>query len=254
MTVPSHPAAVLPLKVWRPRWFDGVALAVGSTSPDVAYAFDGFGLTIRSHTWHGLFWWCLPVTLLGTWLIRRSAPVVAAHLPNFGPFALRDYGALSLVRHRLYVTISSALLGALSHNVWDTFTHRTMDSGVVFFPVLHNEPFGSIAWWQALQLLSDIVGPVSAIAVAIHIGRSHLLLQWHGRSPTTSRHPALFWSTTIGITAIGCTATPFLPGLPGLHVPGVRILCSLSVALLVAATVVHHRRSNTPREPTDSAV
>ena len=33
-TFPSHAAAVLPLKLWRPRWFDGVALVVGSMAPD----------------------------------------------------------------------------------------------------------------------------------------------------------------------------------------------------------------------------
>jgi hypothetical protein len=29
MTFPTHPVAVLPLKLWRPRWFDGVALVLG---------------------------------------------------------------------------------------------------------------------------------------------------------------------------------------------------------------------------------
>ena len=38
-TVPSHQGVVLPLKLWRPQWFDGVALAVGAASPDVAKAF-----------------------------------------------------------------------------------------------------------------------------------------------------------------------------------------------------------------------
>ncbi|MFF5265545.1 DUF4184 family protein [Actinomadura viridis] len=38
LTFPSHAAAVMPLKFWRPRWFDGVALVVGSTAPDLPFA------------------------------------------------------------------------------------------------------------------------------------------------------------------------------------------------------------------------
>ncbi|WP_367319789.1 DUF4184 family protein [Streptomyces sp. HUAS ZL42] len=38
LTFPSHAAAVMPLKIRRPHWFDGVALVVGSTVPDLPYA------------------------------------------------------------------------------------------------------------------------------------------------------------------------------------------------------------------------
>ncbi|MEU7905931.1 DUF4184 family protein [Actinoplanes sp. NPDC049118] len=47
MTFSSHPAAVLQLKVWRPRWVDGVALAIGSMAPDLAYALDPGGGALR---------------------------------------------------------------------------------------------------------------------------------------------------------------------------------------------------------------
>jgi hypothetical protein len=96
-TFPSHQAAILPLKLWRPRWFDGVALAVGAASPDVAYLLDGTNLPVWpfSHEWLGLVGWCLPVTVVIAWLFRLAAPAVAAHLPNGGALALRDYGALA---------------------------------------------------------------------------------------------------------------------------------------------------------------
>jgi hypothetical protein len=56
LTLPTHPMAVVPLKLWRPSWFDGVALVVGSISPDLAYAADGYGVTIHSHAWHAPVW------------------------------------------------------------------------------------------------------------------------------------------------------------------------------------------------------
>jgi len=40
LTFPSHAAAIAPLKLWRPRWFDGVALVVGSAAPDFGYALQ----------------------------------------------------------------------------------------------------------------------------------------------------------------------------------------------------------------------
>lgn len=83
-TFPAHPAAVLPLKLWRPTWFDGVALAVGSMAPDLAYALDGSWLerpfpSLPSF-WelaHSLPWflvWALPVTIALCPLIRLAVP------------------------------------------------------------------------------------------------------------------------------------------------------------------------------------
>ncbi len=75
LTFPSHAAAVLPLKHWRPRWFDGVALVIGSACPDLAYALDGSGLPVfpLSHQWHGVVLFCLPVTLMLCPLTRWAA-------------------------------------------------------------------------------------------------------------------------------------------------------------------------------------
>ena len=47
LTLPTHPLAVAPLKLWRPRWFDGVGLVLGTVAPDLAYAADGYGVTIQ---------------------------------------------------------------------------------------------------------------------------------------------------------------------------------------------------------------
>lgn len=38
MTFPSYAAAVLPFKFARRRWFDGVALVIGSAAPDMPYS------------------------------------------------------------------------------------------------------------------------------------------------------------------------------------------------------------------------
>src|SRR5439155_2163465 len=128
LTFPSHAGVVVPLKLWRPRWFDGVALVLGSTAPDLPYAIHRYA-EIRAHTWWGLVWFCVPVTMLGCVAVRWAVAVTAAHLPMGGPLRLRDYGGLRDVRHPLLVTAFSAWLGALSHRLWDVVTHASIDQG-----------------------------------------------------------------------------------------------------------------------------
>ena len=44
--VPSHQAPVLPLKAWRPAWFSGLGLVLGSVTPDLVFIFSlGFYVT-----------------------------------------------------------------------------------------------------------------------------------------------------------------------------------------------------------------
>ncbi|MGX7674379.1 DUF4184 family protein [Plantactinospora sp. DSM 117369] len=218
LTFPSHPAAALPLKLWRPRWFDGVALVVGSMAPDLAYLFDGSGLPVWpfSHQLPGLVGWCLPVTLAGTWLIRRAAPVVASHLPAGGPLALPDYGSLGQGRHRWPITVYSALLGAASHLV--------LDRVEVGLPATEN--------------VMHVLGGAGLLAIAVRIGRRRLLRQCHGEPPPGQARPVLFWAVAGGVTLPLAAATPFLPAASLAHTTGVRLLCAVAAGLLVASLAV----------------
>ena len=213
-TVPSHPGVVLPLKVWRPRWFDGVALAVGSAAPDVAYALDGSGWPVwpLSHEPLGLLVWCLPVTLAIGWLLRRAAPVVAAHLPPAG-LELTAYGAVARNPHRWFVTASSALVGGASHLVADALG--------AFIP-------GAEA---GLYVLGGLV----LLLVLRHIARHALIREWHGPAPVVPRRPRLFWGVAGVLAATGAVAIQHLPTAGLVHTTGVRLLTVVVGALLVAA-------------------
>jgi hypothetical protein len=222
-TFPTHPAGILPLKLWRPHWFDGVALVLGAASPDIAYLVDGSGLPVwpLSHQLHGLILFCLPVTLLGCLLVRRAAPVVAAHLPAGGPFALRDYGALRSSGHAWWITAISAVIGAASHLLLD----------------------GLEAWVPAIEYPAHLVGLVAMPALAAVIGRRRLVHRWHGPAPAAPRHPGLFWSVVGAVALPGLAVVPFLPAAFLPHTTGVRVLTALAVALLAAAAVTGRRRA-----------
>ncbi len=243
MTLPTHPLAVLPLKFWRPRWFDGVALVVGTIAPDVPYALEGYGVTIHSHTWHAPLWWAVPVTLAGTRLVRWAAPTVAAHLPTAGPLALRDYGVLGAVRYRWWVTALCGALGALSHVVWDAFTHPGGP-----FPVLRHDATPGVPWWFLLVNVSDMLGFAVAAAVVVHIGRCRLLVEWHGPARLPAPAPLRFWSVAAVTFALGVATLPWQP-LQYLHEQAIRTMLAFGFALLAGtlATKVGASTSVTPR-------
>ncbi|GIG02190.1 DUF4184 family protein [Catellatospora citrea] len=250
LTLPTHPVAVVPLKLWRPRWFDGVALTIGAIAPDLAFAADGYGVTIHSHAWHAPLWWALPLTVVGTRLVRWAAPTVAAHLPADGPLALRDYGALGLARHRRQVTVISALIGAASHIGWDAFTHPTVDGGRVLFPFLHRQVWPDMPWWELLSAASNLVGFAAGIAVLVHIGRTRLLRRWYGPGPaTTAPRPTLFWSVVTLVFALGLASLPLHP-VRLIGDQAVRVILFAALALCAGAAAVRtHAAVQPPGSP-----
>jgi hypothetical protein len=257
-TFPSHAAAVLPLKLWRPRWFDGVALVVGSAAPDMYYPVVGFVDFPATHNVPALLWFSLPATLVVTWLFRRAAPIVAAHLPARPRWlALPDYGALGRVRHHWYVTVGSALIGAVSHLVWDGFTHYPgTEHGwmVERVPGLTAEPWpGTPVWWLA-QHVSTVLGALAALAVAAHVGRRRLLRRWYGGPPPVTRTPWVFWPVAAAVAAPYPLTWPYLPHQWTPYVQGVRMLWAVALGLLAgaAAAALAARRRTSPRVPVRS--
>ncbi|GAB3148414.1 hypothetical protein GCM10027290_33100 [Micromonospora sonneratiae] len=219
LTFPSHAALPLPLKLWRPRWFDGVALVVGAAAPDLAYALDGSGLPVfpLSHQPAGLILFCLPVALLCGVLIRWAAPTIAVHLPPWpASLALRDYGVLGRSRPAIVVSAASAVLAAATHQVWDRLTER--------MPVF--------------DAASTVLGALAALALAVHIGRRGLLRTWHGAPPEAPSQPALFWTVAASVTIAGTMVASRLPGAFLLHTTGVRMIGSLALGLLAGAGAV----------------
>ncbi len=243
-TLPSHQGAVVGLKLWRPRLFDGVALVVGAAAPDAAYAVTGLGPDIRSHAWHALFWFSLPLTVAVSALIRRAAPYVVAHLPFGDRPAVSDYGVLASVRHPAMVTVCSALLGALSHQLWDSITHPYLLIGHPFYgpdtylPAMHARAFAGLPWWRVVHLASEVAGCAVSIAVAIRIGRRRLLAAWHGPAPVAPRRPWVFWPVAAAVCAMLVAVATALPRNDLINVAGSRLLIAVTAAILAAAAAV----------------
>jgi hypothetical protein len=117
----AHPAAVLPLRRFCPRYLSFPALVIGSVTPDVGYLFGRWDLDSFSHTALGSLGFGLPAGLLLLGLLYGLRAPAVRLLPErqrqaFEPLCRRPLGAPLVV-------VVSLLLGVWTHLMWDSFTH-----------------------------------------------------------------------------------------------------------------------------------
>ncbi|HMQ61409.1 MAG TPA: DUF4184 family protein [Flavilitoribacter sp.] len=125
----SHPAVILPLTYLPRRWFSLTGLVIGSLTPDFEY-FLRMRLQSRySHTTAGLFWFDLPLGLVLAFLFHNQ--VRNSLFDNLPPFfksrfqAFRQFNWNSYFIKHIWIVAVSILVGAASHLLWDSFTHKT---------------------------------------------------------------------------------------------------------------------------------
>lgn len=123
----AHPAAILPLRRFSPRYFNLMALAAGSMAPDTGYYVNNFVLSQIGHTLQGLIVLCLPAGLIYFTLFCLSFRTVAELLPEPHRQAWLDLGERSKPRsaYDFLVVCYSLVIGASTHLIWDSFTHST---------------------------------------------------------------------------------------------------------------------------------
>lgn len=118
----AHPAAVLPLRRWCPRWFSLPALVIGSIVPDTGYFLGRWGIADLAHQTAGTFLYSLPVGLLLLGMLYGSAFVLRHHLPARWR---RLLPRLALPRPGPPLAILlSLVVGACTHLLWDALTHK----------------------------------------------------------------------------------------------------------------------------------
>jgi len=229
LTFLSHQAPVLPLKMAWPRWFDGTALVIGSMAPDLFFVAHGTDLYPDAHGSVAAFMLCLPLTLVITWVIKRVvAGPLAAHLPDAGQFHLRDYGRLDSWRWPTNTTgsfllILSAMIGALSHVLIDSFTHG-FGWVVQHVDALRLQAFLLPEWASGrpvyvhdfLQVGGTVIGAGITIWCLHVIGQRRLLVSWCPaalmlKATAASRRLLITWSAlalVVGL-AVGVLAASY---------------------------------------------
>ena len=119
----SHPAASIPL---TKLGLVLSALIIGSMTPDFSYFIPLFANSIFSHTFIGMFVYCLPVGLISLimfhYLIKYPA---LSLLPSNHQSRLHGIvnGFSFWPLQKLGSILLSILAGAFTHILWDSFTH-----------------------------------------------------------------------------------------------------------------------------------
>src|SRR5437773_911716 len=119
----AHPAAILPLRRYCPRFFSFSALVIGSLAPDAAYCIPIHALEEFSHRLSGSLGFCLPVGLLSLGFLRvvgrRALPILPEGPRRLAlPFVTEPLGSV-------FSVIISLLAGSWTHLLWDSFTHKS---------------------------------------------------------------------------------------------------------------------------------
>lgn len=165
---PAHAIAALPLRRTR---LNLAAMVVGCLSPDFEYLFrlapgGGYG-----HTWLGILILDLPLSLFALWLYQSYGKLgLHTIAPGLFPFREEELEARS-VAHGLrqwIVLIVSILLGAVTHIVWDSFTHDHFwpYAHIAFLRESFQAPWGhQIRMYSFLQFVSSVVGTAVLLAM-----------------------------------------------------------------------------------------
>lgn len=161
------------------RWSAASALVIGSMVPDFAYFMPWPDTRHASHTVPGLLSFCLPVGMVAVvafeFFLRRPLTFL---LPRFLRERLGPVKPPRLHHPRvLAASVAALLLGAVTHQLWDSFTHG---NGVIveILPVARETLFTlggyDVRVYKVFQHASTLLG-------AALIARS--LRDWCRRTP-----------------------------------------------------------------------
>lgn len=236
LTFFAHQAPVLPLKAWKPRWFDGTALCIGSMAPDFSYVFVDTPWEFAAHTFWAQAFWSVPFAAVATWLLRHVvAEPLGSHLrAPWGP----QLRALARGRRPWLRMLVSAWLGGMSHIAFDGFTHRH-GWAVVALPALRARLHllgTEIATWKLVQYVGHVLGSALGLVLLVALVRAGKLGEWSGEpvcAPYRGGASLAFWAPVglaCGLGAASCGVVLASDG--GIATAVIRGSCVVGIGVL----------------------
>ena len=174
----SHPAIVLPLNLLPAKWVSLTGLVIGSLAPDLQSYFTPGADKTHSHTWWGIIWFCIPVSIVLSFVFHLVVrEMLIMHLPRMLQLKMiryKDVNWPALFKKRWPVILISIAVGAASHLFWDSFSH--FDG---FFirdnPALQGnmDVFGrSVEIPFVIQYVNSLIGLIVIVAAVLQVPRS----------------------------------------------------------------------------------
>src|SRR5690349_16326923 len=123
----SHPAAILPLRRFCPRWMNLAALVIGALTPDLGYYLGLRDVGIYAHSFAGSLFVCIPagLAMLACFYLFRKPLCHLLPEPHRSALSPLTQSPLPLTAGAFIATIPSIAAGTWSHIVWDAFTHQS---------------------------------------------------------------------------------------------------------------------------------
>lgn len=162
----SHPAIILPLTYFPKKWFSLTGLVIGSIAPDFEYFIRMKVQSNYSHTWVGLLWFDLSISILLAFIFHNIVrnPFIN-NLPQFlqsrlSVFILFDWS--KYFKKNWSIVLLSILIGSASHLLGDDFTHQKGFFVQQFSVLQTNVKIGyqQIPLFKILQHLSSLIGGI----------------------------------------------------------------------------------------------
>jgi hypothetical protein len=156
------------------RWRLLSATIIGSMVPDFGLLMPWRPARVETHSAVSLVTFCLPVGLATFWLFQRLIKTAVFEIVPDGTYgrwrshaAMADIGSFK----QWALGACGVFVGAVSHLVWDAFTHEDA-RGVRMFPAL-DDPFMDIAGHHLMgtrlwQDVSSLIGLGVLLLIAVY--------------------------------------------------------------------------------------
>lgn len=171
---PAHIAAVLPVTAKPRRWVVPAAWVVGSVVPDLVWFLFSTDAYNTAHSLRGVVTLDLVVggVLVAVWRCVLLAPVRDV-LP--APLGERIPGRVGVRPSEWPLVVLGVAAGALTHVVWDSFTHPGRWGTTHIAPL--RDDFGGMAGYRWAQYASGVVGLAIVAAFVLRRYRAQPVLQ-----------------------------------------------------------------------------
>lgn len=157
----THPLAVVP---FRKSNLIFSALVIGSMSPDFLYFIRLISKGNYGHTFEGLFLFSLPAGFAVFYIFQKWLKIPLIHLfPDSQQAKLARFATVFAIEDRLHFLriLLSLLIGAITHIIWDSFTHHhgwAVKNLPFLQTVLVHSSIGDFTLFKFLQYSGHLLG------------------------------------------------------------------------------------------------
>jgi len=191
-----------------------------------------------SHTWPGIFWFDLPLSILFTFIFHNIVrdPLIK-NLPQSVGNRFRAYIGFNwnvFFKKHFVIVIYSLLIGIASHLLWDAFTHLNLadpnatDSNIYI---------GPIRLYILLQYASSVLGLIVVIGYILRFNKrpsGGTISEELSFTTSTTKSKVQYWALVAIIACLTVIISSFFIGQP----MNIILLIEISISGLLLALIL----------------